>query len=123
RDVVKGLRPAFGPCKAGQALAKLVVDLLAGGVQLLEPVARAVPGRAADQHLAGRQPHLAHGAAGEVADGLDGAGRGPPPGPSRPRPTRAGEKPRPPRPSPWQRSRPSDSPCCTAAWASPSSGG
>src|SRR5215213_6049992 len=61
--------------QAGQAFAELVGDGLAGVVQLLEPVAVAVPGGAADQHPAGRQPHLAHGAAGEVADGLDGRGQ------------------------------------------------
>ena len=74
-DVVQLQRLALGPGQAGQALAELVVDLLAGRVQLLEPVAGAVPGRAADEHLAGRQPHLAHGAAGEVADCLDGGGQ------------------------------------------------
>jgi hypothetical protein len=74
-QVLQQQRLALGPGQPGQALADLVVDLLAGRVQLLEPVAAAVPGRAADEHVAGRQPHLAHAAAGEVADGLDRGGQ------------------------------------------------
>jgi hypothetical protein len=69
-DVGEQLRLAGGPRQAGQALAALVVELLAGGVELLEAVATEVPGEAADQHLPGRQPHLPHPATGEVADGL-----------------------------------------------------
>jgi hypothetical protein len=75
-DVVQLQRLALGPGEPRQA-AELVADLLAGRVQLLEPVAGAVPGGAADEHAPGRQPHLAHGAAGEVADGLDGGGQDP----------------------------------------------
>jgi hypothetical protein len=66
---------AGGRGQAGQAGPALVAQVLAGRPELVEAVAGVVPGRAGDQDVAGRQPDLAHGAAGEVADGLHGRGQ------------------------------------------------
>lgn len=59
------------PDQAGQPDAAPVARRLAGGAQVVEAVPARVPGRAADEDLAFRQPHLPHRAAGEVAHRLE----------------------------------------------------